>query len=43
MPPDTTYWCDYIEAWSNVKERWLLTSSTEEIAKIDSVEARCEE
>lgn len=42
MPPDTAYWCTYVEDWAQIKERWQLTMTTAELAKVDSVEATCQ-
>lgn len=42
MPPDTSYWCTYVEDWKAIKEKWQLTMTTAELAKVDSVEATCQ-
>lgn len=41
MPPDTTFWCDYVTIWERIKNRWQLTMTSPERARVDGIKAGC--
>ena len=42
MPPRQGYWCTYIAKWVEVKEKYKLSSSANELAKIEQTRLNCQ-
>lgn len=42
MPPNRTYWCNYIEQWILVKRRWRLSADQAEIDALKKGRKVCE-
>lgn len=41
MPDRTGYWCEYVNAWVGVKDRWGLTFDKAERRRVDDILATC--
>ncbi|MGE4567218.1 MAG: excalibur calcium-binding domain-containing protein [Acidimicrobiales bacterium] len=40
-PPDTSYWCIYADTWADIKIRWALTVTANEILALEEMLATC--
>jgi len=41
-PTDTSYWCVYAHTWANIKIRWELTVTSDELSALTSMLNSCE-
>ncbi|MBN2193612.1 MAG: hypothetical protein JW751_12415, partial [Polyangiaceae bacterium] len=41
MPPDEPDWCDYVDDWKTIKERWGLSMNDDEAEKVAEVMEGC--
>jgi 5-methylcytosine-specific restriction endonuclease McrA len=41
-PPDETYWCTYADTWVDIKVRWELSVTTDEMAALQSMLSTCD-
>ena len=40
-PPDTSYWCTYADTWADIKIRWALTVTANEMLALEEMLATC--